>query len=75
METHTLLQVGGLAESFSQVVVGAGAIVLLLMLAALGGFAYKSLRGGIEWPDERSEADDDGDGVSRAGDDEEWKYS
>ncbi|GAB7010259.1 hypothetical protein [Halorubrum trueperi] len=74
MQTHTLLQVGGLAESFSQVVVVAGAVVLLLMLAALSGFAYKSLRGGIEWPDEQSEDDDD-DGVSRASDDEEWKFS
>jgi hypothetical protein len=67
-----ILQIGGLTESFSQVVVGAGAVVLLLMLVALGSFAYKSLNGGIEWPDEQ---DDDEDGVSRGGDDEEWKYS
>jgi len=65
-----LFQVGGLAESFSQVVVGAGAVILLLMLVALGSFAYKSLKGGIEWPDEQGEEDE----VGRTGDDDEWKY-
>jgi len=72
MRTLTVLQIGGLAESFSQVVVGAGAVVLLLMLVALGSFAYKSLNGGVEWPDEQP---DDEEGVSRSGDDDEWKYS
>ena len=67
------LQLGGLTEAFSQVVVGAGAVVLLLMMVALGSFAYKSYKGGVEWPDEQSE--DEESGVSRAGDDEEWKYS
>ena len=68
------LQLGGLTEAFSQVVVGAGAVVLLLMLVALGSFAYKSQKGGIEWPDEGS--DDEQDGVSRSSDDDdEWKYS
>ncbi|WP_276273237.1 hypothetical protein [Haloarcula litorea] len=66
------LQIGGLTEAFSQVVVGAGAVVLLLMLVALGSFAYKSLRGGVEWPDE--EPEDDGDGVRRGGDDDEWEF-
>lgn len=66
------LQFGGLTDAFSQVVVGAGAVVLLLMLVALGAFAYKSLRGGVEWPDERP--DEDGDGVSEGGEDDEWKF-
>ena len=66
------LQLGGLTEAFSQVVVGAGAVVLLLMCVALGAFVYKSLRGGIEWPDEQS---DEEEGVSRSSDDDEWKYS
>jgi len=66
------LQLGGLTEAFSQVVVGAGAVVLLLMLVALGSFAYKSLKGGIEWPDEQS--DEEQEGVSRTSDDDEWKY-
>jgi len=72
MDTPLWLQIGGLTESFTQVVAGAGAVILLLMLVALGSFAYKSLNGGIEWPDE--EAADDGD-VNRTGDDDEWKYS
>lgn len=71
MAALLLFQIGGLAESFSQVVVGAGAVVLLLMLVALGSFAYKSLNGGIEWPDEQGEDEE----VSRTGDDDEWKYS
>ena len=65
------LQLGGLTEAFSQVVVGAGAVVLLLMLVALGSFVYKSQKGGIEWPDEQS--DEEQDGVSRSSDDDEWK--
>ena len=73
MQAIHSLQVGGLTESFAQVVVGAGAIVLLLMFVALGAFAYRSLNGGVEWPDDQP--DDDEDGVSRSGDDEEWKYS
>lgn len=55
----------------------AGSVVLLLMLVALGAFAYRSLvGGGIEWPDDRdgADADDDVDGVTRS-DDDEWKYS
>ncbi|MDS0280717.1 hypothetical protein [Haloarcula onubensis] len=64
------LQFGGLTEAFSQVVVGAGAVVLLLMLVALGSFAYKSYNGGVEWPDERPEED----GVSEGEDDDEWKF-
>jgi len=73
MHAVTVFQISGLAETFSQVVVGAGAVILLLMTVALGSYAYKSLNGGIEWPDEQS--GEDSDGVSRTGDDEEWKYS
>mgnify|MGYP000132655374 CR=1 FL=1 len=69
---HALLQVSGLAESVGQVVGAAGAIVLALMVVALVGFAYKSLRGdGIEWPDD---VDDDEDGVSQGESDDEWDY-
>jgi hypothetical protein len=73
MYAFLLVQLGGLTEAFSQVVVGAGAIVLLLILVALGSFAYKSLNGGIEWPDEQSA--DEQEGVSQTSDDDEWKYS
>jgi len=66
------LQLGGLTEAFSQVVVGAGAVVLLLVLVSLGSFAYRSYTGGVEWPDEPS--DDEQDGISRSDDDDEWKY-
>lgn len=66
------LQLGGLTEMVSQVVVGAGAVILLLMVVAIGGFAYKSLRGGVEWPDE--EPDDDHDGVREGEEDDEWKF-
>jgi hypothetical protein len=62
-------------ESAAQLVVVAGAVVLLLMLVALGSFGYRSLRGdGIRWPDED---DDDESGVRREGpddEDDEWKY-
>lgn len=63
----------GLFDAVSQLVVTAGTVILVLMLVALGAFAYKSLRGdGIEWPDDREEADDE---VHHAtGDDDEWEY-
>lgn len=71
-----MLQAGldsGLLKSVAQVATAAGALLLILMLIGLGGFAYKSLRGdGIRWPDEEDEEET---GVTRAGDDEEWKYS
>jgi len=61
-------------EMLTQLVTIAGAVVLAVMLAALVGFAYKSLTGdGIEWPDD----DPDPDGVQRRADgddDDEWKY-
>jgi hypothetical protein len=34
---------------------------------------YKSVRGGIQWPDDVE--DDDETGVRRTGDDDEWKFS
>lgn len=72
---HAILQFsGGLAESAGQVVAAVGALVLVLMLVALGGFAYKSLQGnGIEWPDDR-EPDSGDEEVQHGNDDDEWKY-
>jgi hypothetical protein len=62
---------GGLLESAAQAAVIASTLVLVLMLVALGGFAYKQLRGGgVEWPEEDPGNDDTG----RSGDDEEWDY-
>lgn len=63
---------GGLLGTVSQVAVLAGTLVLVLMVVALGSFAYKSLSGdGIEWPDEQ-EVDDDT--VNQGDEDDEWEY-
>jgi hypothetical protein len=67
----------GLAESVGQLATVAGSVILLLMLVAMGGFAYKSLRGdGIEWPDEteQEELEEDGELRESHSDDDEWKY-
>jgi hypothetical protein len=62
---------GGLLESAAQAAVIASTLVLVLMLVALGGFAYKQLRGdGVEWPEEDPGNDDTG----RSGDGDEWDY-
>lgn len=58
-------------DSVFDIVALAGSLVLVLMLVALAGVAYKGLVGdGIEWPDE-----DEGEDELRQGDsDEDWKY-
>lgn len=61
----------GLPEFLPGLIGIASAIVMLLILTAFGGFIYKSLTGGVEWPDEK-EADDDT--VSRGDSDDEWEY-
>lgn len=64
----------GLPGSVTDVVALAGAVVLVLMILALAGVAYKGLAGdGIEWPDDR-EAGDGGDEVHRGDSEDEWKY-
>ncbi|WP_073308182.1 hypothetical protein [Halobaculum gomorrense] len=62
---------GGLLESVAQAAAIAASLVLVLMVVALGTYAYKQLRGGgVEWPDEEPD-----DGEVRHGDsDDEWKY-
>lgn len=52
----------------------AGTIVLVLVLVALGGFAYRGLKGDLEWPGETDETESDDDGVQRGRTDDEWKY-
>jgi hypothetical protein len=65
----------GIAESLGQVAVLAGSVILVLMLVAMGGFAYKSLRGdGIRWPDETEPAEGDGEVRESHRSDDEWKY-
>lgn len=76
MRIHLQLQAGsGLPESAGQLVGVAASVILLLMLVALGGFAYKSLRGdGIRWPDDENQDESDDGSVSPATDDDEWDY-
>jgi hypothetical protein len=61
----------GIPDIIPDLVGIAGTVVLVLMLVALGGFAYKSLTGGVEWPEDREE---DPDALSRGDDDDEWDY-
>lgn len=63
----TVLQFG-LPELVPQLIALAGAVVLVLALAALAGIGYQHLTGGIEWPDE------DEDELSSDDDDDEWDY-
>jgi len=64
-------------ETLGDLVTLAGTLLLVVMLVALGTFAYRSLTGeGIRWPDE---VEAENDGVSRRPDSEdddedEWKY-
>lgn len=63
---------GGVFGSVIQLVLAAGSLILLLMVVALGGYAYKQLRGdGVEWPDEDPDHDD---GVRSGDEDDEWDY-
>ena len=71
-----LFRGSGLLESLAQVAAVGGTIVLLLMLVALGTYAYKNIRGdGITWP---SDMEDDprepDDSLQQGNDDDEWKY-
>lgn len=75
---HTLdpgLAVGtGLFDSLANLVAAGATLILVLMLIALGGFAYRSLVGdGVTWPDDVDE-ETDGEGVTRSHGDDEWKY-
>lgn len=60
-------------ESVAQAVALAGALVLVLMIVALVGFAYKSLQGdGITWPED--DAGDEDDDVRKGSEDDEWEF-
>lgn len=68
--TSWVLQTG-LPEFVPDLIGLAGTLVLVLMLVAIAGFAYKSMTGGIEWPEDKEQEDD----VVRRGDtDDDWKY-
>lgn len=61
----------GLPEFVPDLIAVAGSLVLVLILVALGGIVYRTVTGGIEWPDER---EDDDDAVRKGNQDEEWDY-
>lgn len=66
--------VAGLPDAFGGAVALAGAVILGLMLVALGAYAYRSVRGdGIEWPDDDPDTAED-DTLSHGDDDDEWEY-
>lgn len=61
----------GLPEAVPDLIGAAGALVLLLMIAAIAGMVYKHVTGGIEWPEDRQEEED---GLRSGGEDDEWDY-
>lgn len=63
-------------ESVAGAAVVAGSALLLLALVSFGAFAYKSLTGGVEWPNDENDENDGDEGESvHAGDDaDEWEY-
>lgn len=72
-------------EAFGGAIVAAGTVVLVLMLVAMGVYAYKQTRGGgVTWPDEKETEPEefrggDGeptrtDGLEKGDDDDEWDY-
>lgn len=62
----------GLPDWVPNLIGFAGTLILLLMLVALGGYAYKALSGdGIEWPEDIEEDDDS---LRRGDTDDEWDY-
>lgn len=61
----------GLPELLPDLVGIGSAIVLMLILVALTAFVYKSVNGGIEWPEDREE---DEDALREGGADDEWDY-
>lgn len=63
----------GLPEFVPDLIGLVSGIVLLLILAAFGGFVYRQLTGGVDWPDENEAGD--GEDVTRNDGDDDWKYS
>lgn len=61
----------GLPDFLPGLVAIASTVVLVLIIVAFGGYVYKSMTGGIEWPEDRQEDDD---ALRAGGDDDEWDY-
>ena len=70
MVISSVLQIG-IPEIIPDIVGIAATVVLLLIVVALGGVAYKSFTGDIEWPEAREE---DEDTLQQGGQDDEWDY-
>lgn len=62
----------GLPEWLPGAIGAVGVLLLVMMVLAFGAFVYRSLTGGIEWPDEQA---DDDEVTRNRSDDDEWKYS
>lgn len=62
----------GFPSGISGIVGIAGALVLGLIVIALGTFAYKSMTGGIEWPEDKEPSEDEA--TKSHSDDDEWDY-
>jgi hypothetical protein len=66
----------GPLDSLAQVAVLGGTLLLLLMIVALGTYAYKHFQGdGITWPEDmEDDPRETDDGLKQGNDDDEWKY-
>ncbi len=62
----------GFPSGIAGVVAIVGALVLGLIVLALGAFVYRSLTGGIEWPEDREPAEDEA--RKSHNEDDEWDY-
>lgn len=62
----------GFPSGIAGVVAVAGLLVLGMIILALGAFVYKSLTGGIEWPEDKEPAEDEA--RKSHSDDDEWDY-
>jgi hypothetical protein len=63
----------GVPEWLPGLIGAAGALLLVMMVLAFAAFVYRSLTGGIEWPTET--ADDEDEVRRNRGSDDEWRYS
>jgi hypothetical protein len=67
----------GLLESLAQVAVIGASVLLLLMVVALGTYAYKHFKSddGITWPEDmEDDPRETDDGLQQGNDEDEWKY-
>jgi hypothetical protein len=72
-----LFRGSGLLESLAQVATVGGMLLLLLMVVALGTYAYKHFQGddGITWPEDMEDDPREADnGLQQGSDDDEWEY-